>query len=356
MPGSFLDRIMSLDVRGPFVVALVIAACAAGADETDVTAGATLAPLAEHSLLLDGVAVDGRLVVVGERGHILVSEDEGNSWRQVPVPTRATLTAVHFHGRDYGWAVGHDSTILRTEDGGESWTVVYSAPEDDTPFLDLWFRNADRGVAVGAYGYYYETSDGGLTWAPTVFDASPLVAEEMEADEATTAEDDPLSFLPSDEDEAIFISDLHLNHIRSADDGTLYIAAEAGNVFRSDDGGGTWTIISPPYEGSFFGVSHLDDGGLLAYGMSGMLFRSDDNGATWSELDSGVESILMDAAKLDDGRVVIVGLAGAVLVSGDGRSFELLQQEDRTGIATVLPVSDGVVLVGEAGVHKIPLN
>ena len=59
------------------------------------------APLATRSLLLDGVSVDGLMVAVGERGHILISENQGQSWRQANVPTRATLTGVFFHDQSF---------------------------------------------------------------------------------------------------------------------------------------------------------------------------------------------------------------------------------------------------------------
>ena len=48
---------------------------------------------ATHSLLLDGASVDGLLVAVGERGHVLLSDDGGLSWRQTTVPTRARRRA-----------------------------------------------------------------------------------------------------------------------------------------------------------------------------------------------------------------------------------------------------------------------
>ena len=65
-------------------------------------------PGAEHSMLLDIAAAGERLVAVGERGHILVSEERGESWRQVEVPTTAMLTRVFFFDETLGWAVGHD--------------------------------------------------------------------------------------------------------------------------------------------------------------------------------------------------------------------------------------------------------
>ena len=54
---------------------------------------ALLMPLATRSLLLDGARV-GAGLAVGERGHILVSRDDGATWIQTAAPTRATLTAV----------------------------------------------------------------------------------------------------------------------------------------------------------------------------------------------------------------------------------------------------------------------
>ena len=54
-------------------------------------------------MLLDVTAVGDRLVAVGTRGHVLLSDD-GESWRQVDTPVRAALTAVTSHG-DEVWAV-----------------------------------------------------------------------------------------------------------------------------------------------------------------------------------------------------------------------------------------------------------
>ena len=100
----------------------------------------------------------------------MLSDDQGATWRQAKsVPTRVLLTAVFFVDAEYGWAVGHDETILNTADGGETWTRTHFAPEAQQPLLDLWFANRVSGIAVGAYGAYFTTNDGGRHWSSAKF-------------------------------------------------------------------------------------------------------------------------------------------------------------------------------------------
>jgi photosystem II stability/assembly factor-like uncharacterized protein len=301
---------------------------------------APIMALASSSLLLDGAAVDDLMVVVGERGHILTSRDQGASWAQARVPTRATLTAVHLHDENLGWAVGHDALILRTRDGGATWEILNHEPEQERPFLDVWFADESNGIAIGAYGFYFRTTDGGDTWDDLDFEISNEEVEE--------------------EDEEYYggAIDYHLNHIVPTDDGGLYIAAEAGNVYRSDDGGETWLRLPSPYEGSFFGSLPLEDDSLLLFGLRGNLFRTDDGGETWAAIDTGTNAMLTNAVQLSDGTVLVTGLAGVILASHDGgRTFTLEQQPDRQALSALLPTSDGkLVLIGEFGVSSIPID
>ena len=67
-----------------------------------------LAPLAAKSLLLAVARTETSIVAVGDRGHVLLSKDDGRTWAQRLVPTRAMLTGVSFPDALHGWAVGHD--------------------------------------------------------------------------------------------------------------------------------------------------------------------------------------------------------------------------------------------------------
>jgi photosystem II stability/assembly factor-like uncharacterized protein len=282
------------------------------------------APLASRSLLLDGVFVDGVAVVVGERGHVVVSEDQGRNWRQLAIPSRATLTGAHFHDKQLGWVVGHDATILRTADGGETWDRVYHDPDLESPLFDVWFRDAENGFAAGAYGLFLVTADGGTTWTRQTVD----------------------------EDE---YNDFHLHHIARSGTGRLYLAAEAGTIYRSDDGGRTWLSLPSPYEGSFFGTLPLEDDALLLFGLRGHMFRSEDAGDTWQEIETGTVALLNRGLRRSNGNLIVVGHEGTLLISDDGgRGFTLREQPDRQALATAIETADGgLILIGEFGAKRL---
>ncbi len=286
--------------------------------------------LAVHSLLLDGAQYREKMIVVGERGHILYSEDRGHNWVQARVPTRVLLTGVFLLDAQHAWAVGHDATIIKSSDGGKNWHLSYRAPEKETPLLDVWFRDKNNGIAVGGYGLFLETADGGQSWQQR------WISEE---------------------------DDFHLNHITAAlaadgervDTSTLFIAAESGVVYRSLDGAKNWTALNTPYSGSFFGTLPIVFEQLYVFGLRGHLFHSKDNGESWQAINTGSKAMLTGAIKTREGACIITGLSGVVLVDSqcDGKALKHIQRPDRSGISAVLESDGGeLVLIGEAGIVR----
>jgi photosystem II stability/assembly factor-like uncharacterized protein len=278
-------------------------------------------PLVESSLLLDADSHGSRMIVVGERGHVLLSRDRGADWQQVAVPTRTTLTAVEMVGGDHVWAVGHDGLILHSDDGGFTWTRQHRSQEPDRPLLDVWFADPRRGMAIGAYGLLLSTENGGRTWR-----------NDLGNDEGA-----------------------HANAIAEAPDGILYIAGEFGSILRSDDRGWTWQRLPSPYRGSFFGLLALHDGAILVFGLRGHLFRSEDRGSTWRRIETGTAATLLTGLLRADGSIVIAGLNGVLLLSDDGgRRFQLRHLPDRSSIAALIELGpDQLLAVGDRGLTRI---
>lgn len=322
---------------------------------------AQISPLAQHGLLL-GVAEAGeRLVTVGQRGHILYSDDRAQSWQQASVPVSSDLVAVHFPSASHGWAVGHDGVVLHSADGGASWQRQFDGrqvgpamlehyrelaranPDDaalaalvgeaqrmteegaDKPFLDVWFESERVGYIVGAFNLIFRTEDGGHSWTPWM--------------ERT---DNP--------------SALNLHAIRPAD-GELYIAGEQGLLLKLDRASGRFQSSPTTYAGSFFGLLGKP-GVALVFGLRGNVFRSVDGGASWGQVETDLPVSITAGSVLADGRLALLSQAGHLLISGDdGASFQLQPQ------ATMAPVAaaqasgaQALLLVGTRGVRQLSVQ
>ena len=280
---------------------------------------AEIQPLAAESVLLDVTRVGDRLVAVGERGHVVWSDD-GEKWLQAEnVPTRSTLTTVFAFGERL-WAAGHDAVIITSADRGRTWSRENFDPEGEQAVMDLYFTDEQNGVAIGSYGLYLVTSDGGATWEAGVVD------EENE---------------------------YHLNAMVRFPDGVRLIAGEAGYSYRSLDDGVSWQPLELPYDGSMWGAIITSRGCVVFYGLRGHVLQSCDAGENWVELESGSLASLLGAAE-HQGMLVFAGNSGTVLTWAGG-GFTSHQHSSGVDFAAALPLSGGrFLLVGEEGVHQFP--
>jgi photosystem II stability/assembly factor-like uncharacterized protein len=301
---------------------LALGAPAAGA-EIQPESGPLPKVTMERLLLVDATHRGSRVIAVGDRGYIVLSDDNGRTWRRAKSPAAPMLTAVEFLDAKLGWAVGHDSVILATADGGETWVQQFAAAAEQRPLLDVTFLDKDNGFAIGAYGAFYETADGGRNWNPR----------------------------------KVIEDDKHLNAFVRLPEGRLVILGEAGTILLSADAGKTWTPVASPYKGSLFGGLVADDGAVVAFGLRGRIFRSTDAGKTWTAVDNASVATLMGGTKLPDGALVIAGNGGTVLVSRDnGQSFVPLATGSTKAFAkAILGPPNAVILIGETGAREAPL-
>jgi len=355
-------------------LSMALAAPAAFALTDIIETPALMSDLAPESLFNDATRAGDRIVAVGERGHVIYSDDEGQTWTQAEVPVSVTLNAVDFGSDSSGWVVGHSGVVLHSGDAGATWQLQFDglqaaelviesreeqiaameerieqAPEaekgdlewalDDlffalenvqadmeigpvNPLLDVWFENDQHGFVVGAYGMVLRTQDGGETWE----DWGPQLSN-------------PQNF--------------HLNSVARVTGGALVIVGEAGQVHVSVDNGDTWERRESPYDGSLFGVMGTGKvNEVLAFGLRGNTMLSTDLGRSWTMVANEGGTTLNNGSVADDGRVTLVGNSGAVLMSSNGgESFRAHFRNDREGVMGVVPLSGtNLLLVGEGGV------
>lgn len=286
-------------------------------------APAELRPTAASSALLAAARAGQRLVAVGERGTVLLSDDDGRSFRQAQtVPVATTLTGVSFADARQGWAVGHGGVVLHTGDGGSTWQLQRSALARDQPLLAVQALDAQRAVAVGLWSLVLHTRDGGRSWQPAQL---PALA-------------------------AAKLSDLNLFGLFAGRQGVLYATAEQGRVLRSGDGGASWSLLDTGYRGSLWAGTVLDDGSLLVGGLRGTLLTSRDGGAHWVAVPSPARNAITGLAQLPDGRIVASALDGVVLVGPAQAPLVARQAPDRTAFTAVVTDRHGSpVLMSRAG-------
>lgn len=300
----------------------------------------------ERAVLLAAALAGTRVVAVGERGIVVLSDDGGRTWRQAKaVPVSVTLTALQFVDSRRGWAVGHGGTVLRSDDGGQTWVrqvdgrtlamaMRAAAPSKevqaladegpDKPLLDLHFVDAKHGYIIGAYGLAFETRDAGATWTSLMGRL-----------------DNPRG--------------AHLYSIAVRGE-SIFIVGEQGAMFRSQDAGATFRPLLTSYKGSWFRVVATPDGGVVAAGLRGNALYSADAGESWSPIRGAPPVTIVGGVATAGGQVMLANQAGQLMVTRAGSPFAPLPlPAPLSPPAGVLALPDGALLVvGMTGAIHLP--
>lgn len=314
---------------------------------------ALLASQAEQAVLLGAALTgSGRIVAVGERGLVILSDDGGVHWRQAATPVSVTLTAVRFAGGQHGVAVGHGGVILTSSDGGETWAkrldgqrAALLALEDakasgnaqllesvelmvaegpDKPFLDVALNDSGAMLVVGAYGLAFASTDAGQTWTPW------------------------LSRLDNPEG-------LHLYAVRQRGQ-TILMAGERGLVLRSDDGGQHFTRLETPFDGSFFTAELPSAQEIVVAGLQGSLLRSRDGGLHWQVIDAGEPASFTASTVGANGTLYLVNQAGQILAWARRDSLKQVNSQAKPALNGILHINNQhVVLLSDRGVSTLQL-
>jgi len=270
---------------------------------------------ARKAITIGLAAAGNRLVAVGERGVILLSDDHGRSWRQAPSPVSVTLTAVDFANEKLGWTVGHSGVVLHTRDGGETWNkqfdgilaaqaiadrvekITANMNEDDAwplqdyasqmvqdgpdkPFLDVLFRDESEGFIIGAFGLAFYTRDAGKNWQPWF--------DQIENPEL-----------------------LHLYKL-STNGKSVVMVGEQGLYLRADGPVRQFVQHQTPYSGSFFTVAPLRSGDWLLAGLRGNAFIHSPADDHYQQLQVDSEITINDSFAVAEDRVLLVNQAGNI--------------------------------------------
>ena len=228
-----------------------------------------------------GVAVPADNVVwaVGRGAKVVRSDDGGQSWTAQTVPTKANLQSIAAFDLKRAVAVGNATTVIRTEDGGATWSAAADIPGTGEGHKLMRVRAGDGGQAwaVGELGAILASGDYGRTWK--------IIGRQ---------------------------EDIVWNDIAALGPKTAVVVGEFGNIRRSADGGATWEMVPSPVKSSLTAVKFADDQRGVAVGLEGVVLVSGDGGRKWQSVRAPTTEHLFDVARTASGWAV-AGDKGIVL-------------------------------------------
>ncbi|MHB8894341.1 MAG: DUF5719 family protein [Candidatus Geothermincolia bacterium] len=257
----------------------------------------------------------------GDNGTVLGSADGGDNLQFLKGPANE-LRGTSFYDSDHGWACGTQGTILRTVDGGSTWTVQNSTVTAD--LNAVYALDATHAVAVGAGGAVvfwdgalWNAGDAGVphedfygvcaadtthVWAVGVSGAIRFYDGGSWSSQDTGTE--------------------QLNAVTAPDANHAWAVGNTGTVLFFN--GSTWGEQESGTTANLYSVSAPDNGNVWAAGASGAVLRSTNGGTAWSALDTGSGANLYGIRMVNDQNGWAVGAnelaldEAEVLLTSDG--------------------------------------
>ncbi len=315
-------------------------------------------PRALTGLFTSVARAGNRMVAVGERGRIILSDDNGATWRQIQTPTSVTLAHVTFATPTDGWAVGGMGIVLHTTDAGLTWTKQFDGVQaannaldaanadvkqfgtnnsttaglqaaqamiaggPTVPFLDVFATSANDLIIAGAFGMAFSSADAGASWK-SLADSLP----------------NP--------------NGLHIYQIMQDGD-NLAVVGEQGLILYGPPAKPLATITTS-FQGTLFGETLAADHSWIVFGLQGTVMRSTDHGAHWAIIPAGQPVGIDCGMTLANGTLLLGNVAGQLLYSHDnGQTFAVSTVNEP--VVGLSQATDGsIIAVGPSGPRRISL-
>ncbi len=257
-------------------------------------------------------------------GIILLSGDNGNTWKTLNNSFDKIIYDIQFINRDNAFALCEDFKLFRSNDFGTTWAQVYldSYPTDayQGPFRKIFFVNDSIGYMCGgkdrAKGFIYKTTDGGHHWEYRTFDHE-------------------------------------LRNLFVSGDGEGAACGYGALIATTD--GVSWNLQQSENE-FYTGLSFQGNSGVLC-GYEGGLFFSSDYGKSWSRTEAGNDFFTTDRIHYNcirffsGGLVYACGNNGAIAKSTDGgKSYNIGHSFNESAIYDIVSLnSQEALAVGSNG-------
>jgi photosystem II stability/assembly factor-like uncharacterized protein len=358
------------------------------------------------------------VVVLGGDGCVLRrTNDGGQTFQKMFIVAETNcpdkVQSFFFVDKNTGYLVLRDGSVLRTADGGQSFSkqtalpgTPASATGGNANAADLVYTDANTGIAFinppGAGSLAFATTDGGVSWKPiAAIPPATVVNRLYRLDASTIYAVGPNTLVRSTDGGKTFAKQplgagLNLTSIRCADANTCLLTDDKGALHRTTDAGLTATTItaaSVPLAGAAFasptravavgaagetvvsddgGVNYAPVGGdiggsflgirpgptalsAFAAGSKGQIAFTLDDGVTWKAASVPTSSDVVDTSWTNQATGYALDTRGGLFrTANGGASWQTLSPGAATPASAVLALADNstVLLVGPTGVRR----
>ncbi|OQY75558.1 MAG: hypothetical protein B6D44_01105 [Ignavibacteriales bacterium UTCHB2] len=203
-------------------------------------------------------------------------------WTELsPRVPRVTYLGVHFTDSNTGWIAGNLGALIKTTDGGESWTI--SQTNTNTLLLKVHSFNGQTVIATGYDGIILRSTDGGETFLQIT------------------------SGVTSD-----------LWGVQMLNDTVGFVCGLNQTLLKTTDAGQSWQPVNAGLNEHYWAIDFLDESyGIIACG-GGKVLRTNDGGNSWTEHQAGDASDLYSIDIIDPLHIAAAGYLGKTVYSSDG--------------------------------------
>lgn len=318
-------------------------------------------------------------------------------WTRVPVSTSASFRGLSVVSDKVLWASGTEGTVIRTLDGGKSWSVMSVLGAEKLDFRGIHAfdgRNAviiSSGPAEKGQARIYRTSDGGKQWtqvfeekrAGMFFDAIAfwdrkngiVLSDPVDGRFALFITDDggstwkqiPAAALPPAlANEGAFAASNSCLAVEGSSN--VWFATGGANVarvFHSSDRGKTWTVAETPLHpknasSGIFSLAFADAKNGVAVGGDYQhpessdlpnVLRTYDGGKIWQPAaPTDPAGVYLSSVALRHGQMVVAGIKGLWTNSGSHTNLSGWKNESTENLNTVAVGHHAIWAVGAKGV------
>ena len=359
--------------------------------------------------------IDADTFVAGGGCTLVRSTDGGTTLRRLRFNPSATcdspLAAMQFVGRDVGYLVRADGSVLRTDDGGQRFASRAGLPPNSGgPPNDAWFTSADSGVVTtgtdtlgriyrttdsgnnwtevatsgavrglnfvtGAIGYavgqnaVLRTDDGGATWKSVLVPDAPLrtvrCADEQHCVVTSIGNllmytDDgfkslkPAGLQPCPTCDAAPAIALGATAASYASSTRAVAVGRRNDVLTSDNAGRTYTPRGDTLPGAYTRLRLTSPSTVFAPGSGGSVARTTDSGTTWTRVGAPTNNDVVDVSFPSSDLGYAVDSEGAVFRTDNGGGSWAILGDSGVRPRAITASGDGnvVMLFGPRGIRR----